>query len=78
MGIPCVTSEAARRALGASEQEVRSGRDATEIAAAVLELLRDPETAAELNRCGREFAFRDFRWPAAAAALEKVVCAEAG
>ncbi|MFN7987404.1 MAG: glycosyltransferase family 4 protein [Thermoanaerobaculia bacterium] len=78
MGIPCVTSEAARRALGASENEMRSGRDAHEVAAAVLELLRDPLAAEELGRRGRAFALRDFRWPAAAEALERVVCAEAG
>jgi polysaccharide biosynthesis protein PslH len=78
MGIPCVTSEAARRALGATEREMRSGRDASEIAAAVLDLLRDPGAAAELGRRGREFALRDFQWSAAASALEKVICAEVG
>lgn len=78
MGIPCVTSEAARRALGATEREMRSGRDAGEIAAAVLDLLRDPVAASELGRRGREFALRDFQWSAAASALEKVVCAETG
>lgn len=78
MGVPCVTSDAARQALGASEAEMRSGKDAGEIAAAVLELLRDPASAVELARRGRELALRDYRWPAAAAALERVVCTEAG
>jgi len=78
MGVPCVTSTPARDALGATEREVRSGRDAAEIAAATLELLRDPGEADALARRGREFALRDYRWPAAAADLERLVCAEAG
>ncbi len=78
MEVPCVTSEAARRALGASEMEMKSGRDAGEIAEAALELLRNPEASASLGRRGREFALRDFQWSAAADQLEKVVCAEAG
>jgi glycosyltransferase involved in cell wall biosynthesis len=78
MEIPCVTSVAARRALGASEMEMKSGKDAGEIAEAVLELLRDPEASASLGRRGREFALRDFQWSAAADDLEKVVCAETG
>lgn len=76
MGVPCVTSTSARDALGATEREVRGGRDASEIAAATLELLHDPEAAAELARRGRDFALRDYRWPAAAADLERLVCAE--
>ena len=78
MAVPCVTSAAARDALGASEREMRSGTDADGIASAVLDLLRDPASAEDLGRRGREFALRDFRWPAAAAELERVVCAEAG
>jgi glycosyltransferase involved in cell wall biosynthesis len=78
MAVPCVTSTAARDALGASEREIRSGTDADGIASAVLDLLRDPASAEDLGRRGRVFALRDFRWPAAAAELEKVVCTEGG
>lgn len=78
MGIPCVTSEAARRALGATEREMRSGRDAGEIATAVGSLLGDPDASAELGRRGRDFALRNFQWSTAAEDLEKIVCAEAG
>lgn len=77
MGVPCVTSTSARDALGATEREVRSGRDAAEIAAATLELLGDPAEAAALARRGREFALRGFRWAEAAADLERLVCAGA-
>lgn len=75
MGVPCVTSIAARDALGASEREMAAGRDAGEIATKVLGLLGDPAAAAELGRRGREFALRDYRWPAAVTELETVVCA---
>ncbi len=70
MAVPCVTTPSARRALGASDEEVWIGRDASEIADRTLTLLKDPERAAALGARGRAFAVARFRWSDAGAALE--------
>ena len=78
MGRPCVTSPAARAALGAGPEEVRAGADAGEVAAHLVELLADPRRAEALGRRGREFALARFRWPDAAARLEQVLLGSRG
>ena len=78
MGRPCVTSPAARAALGAGPEEVLAGADSGEIAAHLVELLADPRRAEALGRRGREFALARFRWPDAAARLEQVLLGSRG
>lgn len=76
--LPCVTTPAARDALGLGEGEMAVGHDEPHLAEVVLELLGDGERARALGRRGREAALTRFRWSDAAAALERVLLRAAG
>lgn len=75
MELPCVTSLAARRALGASPREMHAADDPSGQAALVLELLADPRGAAELGQRGALFVRREHAWADSVACLERVLAA---
>ena len=75
-GVPSITTEPARIAVGAGPDEVLSGTTSADIARHVSDLLASPDRATEIGLRGRAFAQSRLRWSDAVAALERVVCAE--
>lgn len=75
MELPCVTSLAARRALGAGEAQMHAADDVPGVAAHVLALLADPHAARELGQRGAAFVRQRHAWADAAEQLERVLLA---
>ena len=74
MAVPVVMTPAANGGMGASEADgvlVREGPAA--IAAATLELMRDPERRSALGERGRRYVVEHFRWEREVAKLEQVL-----
>lgn len=73
MELPCVTSLAARRALGADEAHMQAADDVPGLAAHVLALLADPQAAIALGRRGAAFVRRCHAWGDTVTQLERVL-----
>jgi glycosyltransferase involved in cell wall biosynthesis len=69
MGLPCVTTTAAREAVGAGDAQVRAADDPGGIAAEVAAILEDDGHAAHLGDAGRRLVAERFRWEQAVAPL---------
>ncbi|UOQ99980.1 glycosyltransferase [Hymenobacter sp. 5317J-9] len=71
MKLPCVTTPLANNALGGTDgQELRVAEAPTAIAAAITELLTEPEAAAALAGRGQAFVKARYTWAGATARLE--------
>lgn len=55
---------------------VVDGRDVRQIAGAIVELLRNPEAAAQMGRCGREHVQNNWTWEIMGARLRRILFAE--
>jgi glycosyltransferase involved in cell wall biosynthesis len=78
MGLPCVTTPLANKPLKTThEQEILIAKDATEIAAAIVFLLKNPQQAETIAKQGNVFVTQKFNWESAnkilADAMEEVV-----
>lgn len=73
MGTPVVSTPAGCTALGAKEgDEIMIGRDADEMAAAVLRLIKDPALARRVSDGGRKYVETHHSWKSAAQQLVEV------
>ena len=70
MGVPCVTTTLANNALGAKAgEQILIARSPLEFSEAIDKLLNDPELAAKLGACGREFIQQNYGWEKRTASL---------
>ncbi|MBP5189844.1 MAG: glycosyltransferase [Bacteroidales bacterium] len=74
MQIPCITTPLANDSLGANDgEQIMIGRDAGQLAAAIIRLLDDQGFATSLSENALHFVRHNFSWDAAGADLEKVL-----
>ena len=74
MRIPCITTPLANASLGATDgEQVLLGRDAGQLAAAIIRLLDDQALASTLSDNAFRFVTENFSWQAACADLERVL-----
>lgn len=74
MRIPCITTPLANASLGATDgEQVLLGRDAGQLAAAIIRLLDDQALASTLSDNAFRFVTDNFSWQAACADLERVL-----
>ena len=73
MRVPCITSELANNALGATNAEnILIGKNAEEFAQLCLQLLSNRENANEIADRGYAFVSQNYNWESCTKKLEKL------
>jgi sugar transferase (PEP-CTERM/EpsH1 system associated) len=74
IGIPCVTTELANNALGATANEqILIGNTPEEIALKIERLLTEPDLVTKISSNGRRFVTENYNWKTASENLEKLM-----